>query len=124
MLRLFRVRAWCLITAVLLAVGTTTAAFDEFLHAGTPSHDAGCAPLLEIPHDASNHRVGAEPEDVHATGHCVACHWARSPRLGAQSLTIATAADEALADQPIRTIGAVRPAAISGLPARSPPRFS
>ena len=42
MLRVFRTRALCIVTALVLAVGTTTAAFDELLHTGA-AHDVACA---------------------------------------------------------------------------------
>ena len=43
MLRIFRARAWCVVTAAVLALATTTAAFDKALHTGE-AHDADCVP--------------------------------------------------------------------------------
>ncbi|MGH9349520.1 MAG: hypothetical protein ACRD26_19900 [Vicinamibacterales bacterium] len=123
MLRLFRVRSWCLVTAVVLAVGTTTAAFDELLHAGA-SHDAPCVAPLDVAHDASSHRFQAPSSDASGKGHCVACHLARSPRIGAQPASVVCLAVEARAPRPIMTIGAARAAALANLPSRSPPPLS
>lgn len=41
MLRLFRARAACLLTSLVLAVGATAASLDPFLHAGD-AHDTNC----------------------------------------------------------------------------------
>lgn len=123
MLRLFRVRACCLATAVLLAVGTTTAAFEELLHAGE-AHDAACAPALLADHDASSHRVQTPDDTNDGAGHCVACHLARAPRLGTQSASLVGHVDNAAIPRPAPTIGSARAAALAGLPPRSPPPLS
>jgi mono/diheme cytochrome c family protein len=123
MLRLFRVRAWCWLTALVLAVGTSTAALDELLHAGT-AHDFACAPGVDVAHDASSHRFQARADSGGHDGHCVACHFARASRVGAQSASMGEHADEARAPQSVPTIGSARAAALDSLPPRSPPRLS
>lgn len=120
MLRLFRTRAWCVVTAAVLAVGTTTAAFDKILHAGA-THDVDCVPGLAVAHDGSSHRFAATSDTPGAASHCIACHVARAPRLGAQSASAAGDVDDAGAHRPIASIGAARPPALACLPARSPP---
>jgi len=125
MLRLFRGRALCIVTALVLAVGTTTAAFDKILHAGTSSHDVACAlPGFDAAHDGSSHRFTASADTSNGEGHCVACHIARAPRLSAQGVSVAGRGDESDMDRPILSIGSARPPALAGLPARSPPRLS
>jgi hypothetical protein len=123
MLRLFRARAWCLITAIALAAGTTTAAFGELLHAGA-SHDAGCAPTAASAHDASSHRVTSPADEGSAHDHCVGCHFARSLRIGAQSVIHGEHVDETRSLRPVAAIGSARAAALDSLPPRSPPRLS
>jgi hypothetical protein len=123
MLRLFRARATCVVTAVILTVGTTTAAFDKLLHAGA-THDVECVPGLDFAHDGSSHRFVAAQDSAGADSHCIACHVMRAPRLGAQSASAIGDADEADAHRPIASIGAARPPALANLPARSPPRRS
>lgn len=123
MLAFFRVRMWCLVTAVVLAVGTTTAAFEELRHTGTP-HDAACARAVGASHDASKHRVEPAPASGDAqSDHCVACHLARAPRLGAQAASTGAHVQEGVAHRPIASIGAARPTALASLPSRSPPTF-
>lgn len=123
MLRLFRVRACCLVTALFLAAGTTVASFDELLHAGA-SHDAGCN-SADVLHDAANHHVQATPGSAsHAPLHCVACHWARAPHLRGQAGLTAARADEFGFQPLIRSIGIALPAQISGISGRSPPRLA
>jgi hypothetical protein len=117
--RLFRARACGLITAVLLAAGTTSAALDQFLH-GTASHDA-CASLDDLGHDASTHRFDAPEGGPSPDGHCVGCHLARAPRAGAQAVSILGHAGETATLRPIAAIGSARAAALDGLPPRSPP---
>ena len=78
MLRLFRVRLWCVATALAIALGTAGAPLQMLLHGGD-AHDLGCALLVEPPHDASAHRLqSAAAPDATRDVHCVACHWARS----------------------------------------------
>jgi hypothetical protein len=123
MLGLFRNRAWCLVTAVLLALGTTTAAFDELLHAAGRMHDLACVAAVDVAHDASSHRVSA-PEPGHSgEGHCLACHFARTPRLGAQVATHGHHADEPRAIKPPVFVAPVAAAVLDNLPPRSPPQF-
>jgi hypothetical protein len=120
MLRLFRARISCLITAILLAAGTTTASFDEFLHAGDP-HDQACAPSGDFGHDASKHRIGAAKASKDGSQHCVACHLARAPRLGAQPLVLAARSTEGRIPRPRRSIDRASAAHLSQLSGRSPP---
>jgi hypothetical protein len=121
MLRLFRARACCLITAVLLAAGTTTAAYDELLHAWT-SHDVACAPVSDVAHDASSHRVKAPGDPAPHDSHCVGCHLARAPRVGAQPASFAAHCEDVPLVRPVATIGSARAAALDNLPPRSPPQ--
>jgi hypothetical protein len=123
MLRLFRARACCLVTALALAVGTTTAALDELLHAGT-SHDAACVATIDGPHDASSHRFKAPADEGNSDGHCVGCHFARSPRIGGHSLTHIGHVDESCSLPPVAAIGSARAASLDSLPPRSPPSLS
>ena len=120
MLRLLRVRACCLIAALLVAAGTTSTAFDELLHAGA-SHDIACVPVGDVGHDPSSHRVAAPEDDAAAHEHCVGCHLARAPRLGTQSVSYAGHIDETSSARPIAAIGSARAAALDSLPPRSPP---
>ena len=120
MLRLFRARISCLITAILLAAGTTTASFDEFLHAGD-SHDEACAPAGDFRHDASKHRIGAAKSSKDGSQHCVACHFARAPRLGAQSPLVAARSTEVRLQRPLRSIDGATSPHLSNLSGRSPP---
>ena len=122
MLRLFRMRAWCLVAALLPVVGTTTAAFDELLHAGA-SHDVACV-SGSAPHDASSHRFKAPGGEAAADDHCVGCHLARAPRVGAQAATHAAHVAEASTPRPIAAIGSARAAALDSLPPRAPPHRS
>jgi hypothetical protein len=124
MLRLFRNRAWCLVTAVLLALGTTTAAFDELLHASGRAHDTACVPVLDVAHDASSHRVDATDEGTGGEGHCLACHFARTPRHGAQPATHGHHVDEPRAVKPAVAVASVASAVLDNLPPRSPPQLS
>ena len=121
MMRLFRARACCLITAVLLTVGTTTAAYDELLHGGG-SHDVACAPASDVAHDAANHRVKAPADPAAHDTHCVGCHFARTPRVGAQPASYAPHSEDVAAVRPIEVIGSARAAALDNLPPRAPPR--
>jgi hypothetical protein len=122
MLRLFRVRACCLVTALALAAGTAGASLDLLLHADAAHADA-CVPM-NVGHDASAHRIqAAGSSDTHAT-HCVACHWARSLRLRAESAAPAHRPDESGPRRVAQTIGVVSAPALAHLPPRSPPQFA
>lgn len=123
MLRLFRARVCCFVTALALAVGTTTAALGELLHAGT-SHDAPCVGTIDAAHDASSHRFKAPADEGSSDDHCVGCHFARSPRIGGHSLTHGAHVDETCALPPLPAIGSARAAALDNLPPRSPPSLS
>ena len=121
MLRLFRARACCLVTVIALASGTMAAACGELLHAGR-SHDAACVPGAA--HDASSHRYRAPADEGNTHDHCVGCHFARSPRIGAQSITHGGHRDEASPLRPVAALGSARAAALDNLPPRSPPSLS
>jgi hypothetical protein len=123
MLRLFRARVCCLVTALALAAGTTTAAFGELLHAST-SHDAGCAPTGDAAHDASSHRFKAPADEGSSHDHCVGCHFARSLRIGAHPPIHGGHVDDACSLRPVAAIGSARAASLDNLPPRSPPSFS
>jgi hypothetical protein len=122
MLRLFRARACCLLTTVILAVGTTATGMSELLHAGT-LHDPACVPSLDVVHDASTHRFRAAADEGGAEHHCIACHLARAPRLGSQSASGIVHVEAARPVRPIAAIGFVRAATLDNLPSRSPPRL-
>jgi hypothetical protein len=122
MLRVFRVRAWCLATALVLALGTATASFEALLHVDG-AHDDACAPTVAGPHDESAHRIrsaSAADHDGQAT-HCLACHWARSFRLFTASLPAAPKVDERgtprLASHPAPIVAPT----LANLAPRSPP---
>jgi hypothetical protein len=123
MLRLFRARACCLVATVVLSAGTISAAFDELVHVGT-SHDVACVSLGNVAHDASSHRFKASPDEANPDEHCVGCHLARAPRVGAQAPSYAGHGGEATSPRPIAAIGSARAAALDSLPPRSPPRLS
>jgi hypothetical protein len=123
MLRLFRARACCALTAVVLAVATTTVALEELLHAGS-AHDVGCLAAADVGHDPSSHRFQAPTDERDSDTHCVACHLARAPRVGATVASAVGRADEGRAPRPIPAIGSARAAALASLPPRSPPRLS
>ncbi len=123
MSRLFRMRAWCLATALSLAVGTAGASFEALLHGGDV-HDACCPPAVQ--HDENAHRYraagGSAPEP--SGHHCLACHWARWFRLAGITTDGAARLADAGVLAPVQTIGRTLPAALTGLPSRAPPRFS
>lgn len=123
MLRRFRARACCLATALVLAMGTTAAVFQELLHAGA-SHDAACAPALDVAHNPASHQIGPAAAEASADAHCVACHFARSSRAGSQSISVAAHVHEQAAVRPIAAIGSARAAALDSLPPRAPPRLT
>lgn len=122
MVRLFRARVFCLLTAGVLAFGTMTAALGELLHAGT-SHDLACSPAAELGHDAASHRFDAPDEPGAAGHHCLGCHLARWSRLGAQTTSYVGHVESGVSRRPAAAIGSARAAALDSLPPRSPPRF-
>jgi hypothetical protein len=123
MLGLFRLRAWCLATALSLAVGTAGASFEALLHPAD-SHDPCCPRAVE--HDEAAHRYQPADSagDDGAGHHCLACHASRSFRLDGGSAAAAAPPDDSRLHAPARTIGRTLAPALAGLPARSPPRFS
>ena len=124
MLRIFRARVWCLSAAISLLVGTASTSVEMLVHGGDV-HDPCCAPAA-VEHDESAHRYQAARGSASAPDghHCLACHWARWFRLEGSVAAAAARLDDAGIHAPLRTIGRIRPAALTGLPARSPPRFS
>jgi hypothetical protein len=108
-----------LITAVLLTAGTTTAAFDELLHG--VSHDVACESIGDVAHDSSGHRVKASGDPAAHDPHCVGCHFARTPRIGAQPASFAPHSEDVAAVRPIAAIGSARAATLDNLPPRAPP---
>ena len=93
------------------------------LHAGV-AHDVACASAAEVGHDPSAHKVAAPSGPAETDAHCVACHLARAPRLGAKLESIAAHVREGRALRPAPAIGSARTAALASLPPRSPPTFS
>jgi hypothetical protein len=122
MVRRFRARLSCLLTAAVLALGTTATSLGELLHAAAP-HDLACAPAVDVAHDAASHRVEAPNASDAATHHCVACHLARAPRLGAQAATYVARVETGRTHRPAAAIGSARAASLDLLPPRSPPRL-
>jgi hypothetical protein len=123
MLALFRVRGWCLATALSLAVGTAGASFEALLHEADV-HDPCCTPAVE--HDEAAHRYRpAGDAGPGTTGHhCPACHWTRSFRLDRSTSAASAPPDDFALHVPAATIGRTLAPALAGVPARSPPRFS
>lgn len=122
MMRLFRVRACCLVTALVLAVGTAGASMAALLHEGG-SHDPGCAPRADAPHHAGAHPFlgpSADAPDANAE-HCVACHWARAFRLGTHSEPVAAPVPAAGAPQAPANADEWPAPALASVPARAPP---
>ena len=97
MLRLFRVRAWCLATALFLATGTAGASFELLLHSDAAHHADPCAAPVLVAHDAAAHRVTVPPDDrADEPGtHCLTCHLARALRLRSESSSFAAHDDDA-----------------------------
>jgi len=121
MLRLFRVRAACLATTVLLAVGTVGASLESLSHVDAAHADA-CL-TVSAAHDASAHRIGAG-SDPHEGGtpHCLACHWARSLRFGVEAIADAGRPDDSFTLTAARTARCAPAPVRSNLQPRSPPR--
>jgi hypothetical protein len=124
MLRFFRVRAWCLATSLVLAVGTAGASLDVLLHGDAAHHADPCAPTLNAAHDEAAHRITATREGRAdgADTHCVACHLARTPRLRSDPHALTRRPDDARTLLVPASIGVALPAVLSNLQPRSPPR--
>ena len=122
MLRLFRVRAWCLATALFLAMGTAGTSLELLLHADTAHHVDPCADAI-LAHQESAHRIAAPDDDAGQGGpaHCVACHLARAFRLRSEGASLAARPDTGRAVRVPPSIGIALSPALSNLPPRSPP---
>lgn len=123
MLRRLRARALRLLTAVALAAATTTVALEELVHAGR-AHDVACIAPADVRHDPSSHRFQAPADGREGDTHCVACHIARAPRVGAKVASALCHVGEGRAPRPIPAIGSARAAALASLPPRSPPSLA
>jgi hypothetical protein len=123
MLRLFRVRAWCLATALFLVTGTAGASLDLLLHGDASHHGDPCGPPVIVAHDAAAHSFTnpqTDREDGNGT-HCVVCHLARAVRLGGEPTSLATRADDGSKLRVPSSIGIVRAPDLANLQLRSPP---
>ena len=124
MLRFFRVRAWCLATAVFLATGTAGASLDLLLHGEAAHHGDPCASPVIVAHDAAAHSV-TNPQDDRDDDrgtHCVVCHLARALRLGAATESLTARADDGSRLAVPASIELVLAPALANLQLRSPPR--
>jgi hypothetical protein len=126
MLRLFRVRACCLATAVFLVLGTAGSSFDLLLHRDVAHHSDPCATPVPVPHDAAAHRItdGVAQRTDETGTHCLACHFARALRLGAEHPSLAARLDDGRALCVPPTIGHALAPALANLQLRSPPRVA
>lgn len=123
MLRFFRVRAWCLATALFLATGTAGTSLDLLLHGDASHHGDPCGTPVIVAHDAAAHSFTnpqTDPED--GTGsHCVVCHLARALRLGGEPASLATRVDDGSRFRVPSSIGIALTPALANLQLRSPP---
>jgi hypothetical protein len=126
MLRLFRVRAWCLATAVFLVLGTAGSSLDLLLHGDAAHHGDPCAAPVVVAHDAAAHRVTNAVEEPagDAGTHCVVCHLARALRLGAAGNSLGARIDDGRAVRVPSAIGVALAPALSNLQLRSPPHVA
>jgi hypothetical protein len=126
MLRLFRVRAWCLATAMFLTLGTAGASLDLLLHGDAAHHSDPCATPVIAAHDVSAHRITTPADDLtdEAGAHCVACHLARTPRLRTESASFVSRGDDGRTFRVPTSIGVARGPALESLQPRSPPRVA
>jgi hypothetical protein len=120
MLRVFRLRAWCLATVLCVAASTLGTSLEVLLHADSAHADACVAPVQA--HDASTHRFTA-PDDSGSDSHCLACHSARSLRLHVEPAALAARSDDMRLLSTAPVDGFVPAPARSLLPSRSPPRL-
>ncbi len=124
MLRLFRVRAWCLATAVFLATGTAGTSLDLLLHGDAAHHGDPCAAPVVVIHDAAAHSFTnpqADREDS-SGAHCVVCHLARAIRLGVEPASLTARADRGSKLRVPASVGLALAPALANLKLRSPPR--
>jgi hypothetical protein len=122
MLRLFRVRAWCLATAVFLVLGTGGSSLEFLLHGDAAHHDDPCAPVIVV-HDADAHRVTNAGEDraADAGTHCVVCHLARALRLDAAQNSLGGRIDDRRLVRVPPAVDLALAPALANLQLRSPP---
>jgi hypothetical protein len=123
MLRLFRVRAWCLATALFLVTGTAGTSLDLLLHGDASHHGDPCASPVIVAHDAAAHSF-TNPQGDRADGpgnHCVVCHLARAVRLGGASTSLAARTDDRRNFRVPTSIGIALAPALANLQLRSPP---
>jgi cytochrome c553 len=125
-LRFFRVRAWCLATALFLAVGTAGSSLDFLLHGDAAHHADPCVAPVTVAHDESAHRITAEPGERadDAATHCVACHLARALRLRSDPPSLAERPDDARTLRVPPSIGVALAPPLANLQPRSPPRVA
>jgi hypothetical protein len=126
MLRLFRVRASCLATALFLVFGTAGSSLDLLLHGAAAHHTDPCAAPVAVAHDAAAHRItnaAADPEDD-VGSHCVACHFARAVRLRAEGASLAARADDGRTLRVPCSIGVALAPSVANLQPRSPPHVA
>lgn len=123
MLRLFRVRAWCLATALFLAMGTAGTSLDVLLHGGAAHHNDPCAAETIAAHDEAAHRIAGPPnQDADGAGsHCVACHLARALRLRTEPASLSTLPDDGRTLGVPSSIGIALAPVLANAQPRSPP---
>lgn len=126
MLRLFRVRSWCLATAAFLVLGTAGASLDLLLHGDAAHHGDPCSAPVIVPHDAAAHRVvnAVEEHSEDAATHCVVCHFARALRLGAEENSLGGRIDDGLTVRVPPSVGLALAPALANLQLRSPPHVA
>jgi hypothetical protein len=124
MLRIFRVRAWCLATALSIATGTAGTSLDLLLHDDTAHHADPCIGAPPAVHHAASHVITARDADPadEANAHCVACHLARATRLRAETDTFAARPEDASKLRGPTSIGVALAPPLANLQPRSPPR--
>jgi len=125
MLRFFRVRALCLATAVFLVVGTAGGSLELVLHGDAAHHGDPCVRIV-VQHDESAHRFTASTGDrsPDTATHCVACHLARTPRLGTVAAAFAPRLDEPQLLRAVTFTGPTLAPALAHRHPRSPPRVA
>jgi hypothetical protein len=126
MLRLFRVRAGCLATALFLATGTAGTSLDLLLHDDAAHHGDPCAPPVLVSHDAASHRITTTTDnrDADADAHCVVCHLARAVRLRADGASLTVRTDDGCRLRVPPSIGVAFAPDLANLQLRSPPQVA